>query len=199
MQFFNPHVHVERHGSKLPHWQQGEAMQFVTFRLADSLPRSFMREWSSDRQVWLAKHPQPWNEEVQNEYRRIFSKKVEACLDQGIGSCLLRENENRAHLIDAMMVYQGVRVRHEAWIIMPNHVHLLFQPLVPMAQLIKSWKGISARRIGQGSIWQSNYRDTLVRSEKHFCAVIRYIRKNPLKLAKEHYSHWESERAMRVD
>jgi hypothetical protein len=48
---------------------------------------------------------------------------------------------------------------------MPNHVHLLFKPFWPMEELIKSWKGISARRIGQGSIWQEGYRDTIIRDE----------------------------------
>lgn len=41
---------------------------------------------------------------------------------------------------------------------MPNHVHLLFTPLAPLASLMKSWKGISSRRIGSGTIWQENYR-----------------------------------------
>jgi len=34
-EFLNPRREVEMHGSDLPHWQQGEALQFVTFRLKD--------------------------------------------------------------------------------------------------------------------------------------------------------------------
>jgi hypothetical protein len=36
--FLNPDGHIQKHGDKLPHWQQGEVMQFVTFRLGDALP-----------------------------------------------------------------------------------------------------------------------------------------------------------------
>lgn len=48
-EFFNPWSEVEVHGSDLPHWQQEEALQFVTFRLKDSLPQEKLREWKQHR------------------------------------------------------------------------------------------------------------------------------------------------------
>ncbi len=90
------------------------------------------------------------------------------------------------------------RVEHYAWVIMPNHVHLLFKPLVPLPQLMKSWKGVSARKIGRGSIWQRNYRDTLIRDGSHFANAVRYIRHNPRNLSKGTFTLWESERARDV-
>ena len=93
---------------------------------------------------------------------------------------------------------QGQKVNHHSWVIMPNHVHLLFEPLIELEQLLKIWKEVSARRIGKGSIWQANYRDTLIRDSEHFTKVVRYIRHNPDKLPKNDFTLWEGERAIAI-
>jgi REP element-mobilizing transposase RayT len=77
-------------------------------------------------------------------------------------------------------------------------VHLLFTPNWPLEKLLKTWKGVSARRNGKGSIWQRHYRDTLIRNARHFAAVVRYIRKNPAKLPEGTFTLWESERAKKI-
>ena len=41
--FLHPDHEIEKHGAKLPHWKQDEVMQFVTFRLGDSLPQKVIR------------------------------------------------------------------------------------------------------------------------------------------------------------
>lgn len=95
------------------------------------------------------------------------------------------------------MHFQGERVEHQAWVIMPNHVHLLFKPIAPIEKLVQAWKSVSAKRIGKGSIWQPNYRDTLIRNREHFANAVRYIRRNPVKakLKDEEFTFWQSERA----
>jgi len=90
------------------------------------------------------------------------------------------------------------QVQLDEWVIMPNHVHCLFQPLYPLKELLKTWKGVSARRIGQGSIWQRNYRDRLIRNSEHFESTVLYIRNNPKGLASDQFTLWESRRAQRV-
>lgn len=197
--FFDPNKGIEQHGSKLPHWQQGEAIQFVTFRLGDSLPDGKLKEWERDRRIWLSFQPEPWDAATEQNYHLRFSQRMEAWLDQGHGSCLLRKPDQRAILKQVLMRDHGARANHISWVIMPNHVHLLFNPLVPMADLIKSWKGVSARRIGCGPIWQRHYRDTLIRNPRHFAAVVRYIRKNPSELASGTYTLWESQRALEIE
>ncbi len=198
MDFMNGSGEILKHGSKLPHWQQGEVMQFVTFRLRDALPGHLVGKWKDDRAAWVACHPQPWTEETESEYHRRFSRKLDEWLDAGSGSCLLRDRTRRTLLEDVLMRYQGERVDHQCWVIMPNHVHLLFKPLVRMELLIKAWKGTSARRIGQGSVWQKNYRDTMIRDAGHFANAVRYIRRNPVKLPAGAFSLWQNERAAAV-
>jgi len=155
MEFFDPLDEIEKHGEKLPHWQQGEAMQFVTFRLGDAMPQSKLREWKEEREIWMERYPKPWSPDVEREYYRRFPGRLEEWLDAGMGSCLLREAANRDVLEETLMFDDGKRVKHQAWVIMPNHVHMIFSPKVEIGLLLQTWKGLSARRIGQGSIWQT--------------------------------------------
>ncbi|MFP4156596.1 MAG: hypothetical protein ACLFU4_03175 [Opitutales bacterium] len=76
--FYNPYEPVDQHGSSLPHWQQGEAIVFVTWRLADSLPATKLEQLRRERGNWLLKNPQPWNSRQAAEYREIFSGRVES-------------------------------------------------------------------------------------------------------------------------
>ena len=97
-----------------------------------------------------------------------------------------------------LMKFQGERYIHESWVIMPNHLHLLFKPLVPIDKLIKAWKGAFSSKHGKGSIWQERYRDTLMRDSKHFANCVRYIRRNPRHFTPGTFTLWESERAKKI-
>jgi putative transposase len=56
----------------------------------------------------------------------------------------------------------------------------------PIEKVLRSWKSFTSRKINplldlNGSVWQRNYFDRLVRDEKHFASCVRYIRRNPIK------------------
>ena len=135
-EFLNGSDEIMKHGEKLPHWQQGEVMQFVTFRLGDAMPAAKLRIWKEEHTAWLSHHPQPWTPEQEEEYHRRFTWKLEGWLDEGAGSCILRDPANREALESVLMRFQGERVEHHSWVIMPNHVHLLFKPLAPLEKLM---------------------------------------------------------------
>jgi len=197
-EFLDGDGEIRRHGGKLPHWQQGTVMQFVTFRLGDSLPAEELTVLKEEKEVWRKLNPEPWDEETRVEYHRRFTARLEEWLDQGHGSCLFRGESNRKIFAEVLGHDDGGRVEHHAWVIMPNHVHLLFTPHYPLEKLIAAWKSISARRIGKGSVWQRDYRDTLIRDSRHFANVVRYIRRNPVKLPQGTFTSWESERALAI-
>lgn len=175
-------------------------MQFVTFRLGDALPGEKVIHWKIQSDAWKKTWPPPWTPEQEKEYHRRFTARLERWLDQGTGSCLFREKSKRLLLENVLMFHHGERYEHHAWVIMPNHVHLLFKPVFTLESSIQTWKSISARRIGNGSIWQPNYRDTMIRDREHFANAVRYIRRNPVKagLAAGEFSLWQSERAMTI-
>jgi REP element-mobilizing transposase RayT len=202
LKFFNPFVDVEKHTTVLPHWEQPGASYFVTFRLADALPRQKLDNWKRERDAWLEAHPQPWSEEVEKEYHERFSSTIEGWLDAGHGSCVLRD-PNAARIVgDALNHFEGVRCVQHEWVVMPNHVHALFTLLGehPLDELLHSWKSFTSNRIHEmtgvdGHLWQRDYFDRLIRDETHFRNCVRYIRKNPAKarLPSGEYLQFESD------
>jgi hypothetical protein len=125
-EFLDPSEDILKHGFILPHWQQPDAMQFVTFRLGDAMPASKLRQWQEELVIWKIHHPKPWSLEVTRDYQKRFIWRLEHWLDEGAGCCLLAEEAARRPLAETLMHDHGTRAEHHAWVIMANHVHLLF-------------------------------------------------------------------------
>ena len=119
---------IEKTRRNLPHWRQAGCMYYVTFRLADSLPQSLLKQWQAERVLWLKLNPRPWSEAVMREYSRRFQGPVEKWLDAGHGSCTLRDPAKRAVVADALRFFDGKRYALDAFVVMPNHVHVLVVP-----------------------------------------------------------------------
>lgn len=156
----------------LPHYDKPGTLQMVTFRLADALPVSLRHEW----EALLA---------IQDE--REQRTKLEAYLDQGRGECVLRDARVAAAVEGVLLRCDGQRYRLAAWVVMPNHVHVLFELWgLPLGKLLKAWKGTSAnaanRILGRrGELWQTEYWDRYMRDEEHFRKARHYIEWNPVK------------------
>lgn len=186
--FLNPLGEIARHKTNLPHWQQDGASIFVTFRLADALPAEKLMTWMDAREAWLRLHPRPWSSEKEGEYHRLFTETIEAWLDAGSGACLLRDPRVAGIVGEALAFFDGERCRHHAWVVMPNHVHVLFSPLGEwkLEQLLHSWKSYTANEVNKllgrkGELWQRDYYDRLVRDREHFERCVEYICLNPEK------------------
>lgn len=68
---------------------------------------------------------------------------------------------NARIVADALHHFNGERYEIVLFVVMPNHVHVLFRPLAKntLSAILKSWKGFTAReinkRIGKtGALWQ---------------------------------------------
>jgi REP element-mobilizing transposase RayT len=108
---------------------------------------------------------------------------------------------------EALRYFDGDRVAIISSVMMPNHVHALFvqNPNWPLEKLLRSWKSFTSRKINSllgrnGSLWQRDYFDRLVRDGKHFANCVRYIRRNPVKahLQNGEYILYESELALSI-
>ena len=171
--------------ANLPHWNKAQTASFVTFRLADSLPQEKLQRLEDKRHEWLAAHPQPWDAETAKDYFATFDGTVQGWLDAGYGSCVLADDACRQIVEDALWHFAGERYALYAYVVMPNHVHVLFQPTEgwTLSELATSWKRFTARQINErmakeGALWQKESFDTLVRSERHFQTIIGYIKRN---------------------
>jgi carbamoylphosphate synthase large subunit/REP element-mobilizing transposase RayT len=178
---------VQKRGH-LPHWEQSGATYFVTFRLADSIPADVLAEWKGERAAWLKLHPQPWDWKTAREYMRRFEEDREHWLDQGHGSCLLREARAAAIVAEALNHFDRQRYLVDAYVVMPNHVHVLFKPLRrnSLADILHSWKSLTAQVLNRemnraGALWMQESFDTIVRDAEHLRACREYITQNPAK------------------
>lgn len=71
---------------------------------------------------------------------------------------------------------------------MPTHVHVLITPLhgESLSAILHAWKSFTAKQANaalerQGTFWQEEYFDRVIRDEAHFLAQISYIHENPVK------------------
>jgi REP element-mobilizing transposase RayT len=190
----------------LPHWRQEGASYFVTFRLADSLPQSKLRElrefkaeWERrQRSVEFIPREQPLEAErcwrglkstLRDELAREVMQRVEEWLDQGMGSCALRSPEAADAVVAEMERGEGTLFEVGCRVVMPNHVHAIVQPLdpaFPLEKVLKRWKGASAVAINRlqqrtGTLWQRESFDRIIRDEEHLWRAIQYIGRNPQK------------------
>ena len=159
----------------LPHSAFEEAAQFLTLRLADSLP--------SARLNVLRDELTQLSSDEKDTARR---KRIEAELDTGGGTCRLKDARIACLVRDALSYFDGERYRLHAWVIMPNHLHVLLTPVhgYRLGDTVRSWKSYTARRANSllgrsGPFWQADYFDRGIRDERQFYTVWAYIEGNP--------------------
>lgn len=159
----------------LPHFDVYEATQFVTFRLADSMPQELLKAWKHELQL---------DEITDVEFR----KRIEKYLDSGYGSCALRDPKIANVIRETLLKWNGERYELIAWVIMPNHVHILIRLLgesllTEIMHSIKSYTAHQANKILglSGRFWSVESFDRYIRNADHFRNTIKYIEANPVK------------------
>jgi REP element-mobilizing transposase RayT len=157
---------------KLPHLHTEGIAIFLNWRLWGSVP-------ACKREDLLKSHPTPGEAFVagDRELDRNTSGPhwlADARVARAVAEKLLQGETGRAFY------------RLHAWVLMPNHVHLLLTPRVPLPATTRWLKGSSAReanrilgRTGQ-PFWKDESWDRWVRDGAEFSRVKRYIEQNPV-------------------
>ena len=154
---------------KLPHWQPDGAALFLTWRLDGSLPREC-----------CTAHPEkdPGRQFVEND--RILDRATS-------GPTWLTDPKVALVVADALRFGEASLQIYElaAWVIMPNHVHLLVNPQAPIAKInqsIRGYTGHEANRIlgRTGPFWQHESYDHWARNGTEFGRIASYTERNPV-------------------
>ncbi len=209
--FFDPSAKTEITHGHLPHWEQLNAFYFITWRTADSIPKEVFERWHVERETWLRSHGiepslEDWQRELEmlpepqhQEFYRLFTAKWHGMLDECHGECVLRQSPLSQIVEDSLRHFDEERYRLEAFVVMPNHVHVLAG--IPgrgaMKRLCRGWKNFTAREINRalgrrGQFWQWESFDHLVRSPASLENFREYILNNPVKarLREGEYRAW---------
>ena len=160
----------------LPHFDGDLLTQVVTFRLADSLPRGVVDRWKSELKQLAPKDAKT----------RLF-RRIEKSLDSGFGDCHLRDPRIGRLVEDALLFFDRQRYDLHAWVIMPNHVHVLFTQLTHerLEKVLHSWKSFTSTKANrvlrrEGTFWQQESYDRFIRDQSHFLDAMHYIEENPV-------------------
>jgi REP element-mobilizing transposase RayT len=115
---------------------------------------------------------------------------MDRLLDEAIdGAVYLRQPAIADMIVEAIQYNASIlgQFALHAFVVMPNHVHLLATPAVPLPKLTKSSKGITAKRANAllaltGSpFWQEESYDHAVRHREEFERIRNYIEGNPVR------------------
>ncbi len=184
--FFDPSQPVSHLSGNLPHWRQEGVRYFVTFRLADSIPRDKLRQWELEKDLWLKRNPAPHTLDQTREFWRLFPERFHRWLDAGHGVCVLGDHSVTELLHGVLRHFHGERYELGEHVVMPNHVHAVVSPLpgFDLSGILHSWKSYSGNRINaiagqRGPLWQRESFDHIVRSPEQLERINAYIRENP--------------------
>lgn len=163
----------------LPHYDNTNVTQFITLRLADSLPAYLIEAWKEELQQQTL---------LDTDRQLTLQRRIERYLDEGTGACYLREPLVARMIETALYYFDESRYRLLSWVIMPNHLHVLLVPNMnrSLSKIVHSLKSYTAHKANamlgrQGQFWFEDYFDRYIRDAKHYDAVVRYIEMNPVK------------------
>jgi REP element-mobilizing transposase RayT len=97
--------------------------------------------------------------------------------------------------------FHGDRYRLYAYVVMNDHVHVIFtpEPNQEPAGVVRDRKSFTANRLQRvhgrtGSVWLKDYYDRIVRDEADLLQKMQYVLDNPkrrwLKIEKHRYVEW---------
>ncbi|MBS1728291.1 MAG: transposase [Armatimonadetes bacterium] len=160
---------------KLPHYDTGDVNQFITFRLADSVPTNLLDQLEEELRL------------LKGDVERERTARVEKLLDLGHGSCVLHQTMCAEIVHDSLHFLDGTHYDLVSWVIMPNHVHFLarFNQGQSMPKALHALKSFTSNEIKKvhpqmGAVWMEGYFDRFMRSEEHYLRTIGYIHGNPV-------------------
>jgi len=167
----------------LPHYDGASIPQFITLKLADAIPLKVIDRWKKELEHLDSK-----------EEQILMQRRIDAYLDQGYGSCYLKDPTIAAMVEESLLARDGIDYKLSVWVVMPNHTHSLLRRFEDkkIEDIIEAHKGYSAHKANEyldrsGQFWMKDYFDRFIRNEEHYWNTVRYIENNPVtaRLCKE--------------
>lgn len=171
----SPHPQHYHCRGYLPHLEM-KPLQAITFRMADSVPKEVIAQWKSELETS--------NDDIKVRLRKL----IDEYEDAGYGCCHLKDERIAKLVEDALFFYDGKHYHLIRWYIMPNHVHVMIEPIgsYTLSTILKEWKSYTsheAKKILESTdtFWMQEYFDRYVRDMTHYRNAVAYINNNPVK------------------
>jgi putative transposase len=196
----------------LPHYQPQGYSFFITFRLFGTLPADVVKGLKEIKQENLKQiagydkkvvRKEKYSE-LQNKYFKLYGDYLDKA---NSGSKWLKDLKIAGVVKNAFHFRDGKEYNLIAYTIMPNHVHLIFIPIVerdssrspnkhsidinvdvqyPVTDILRKLKGSTARECNKllnrtGSFWQHESYDHVIRDTEALKRIVDYVLNNPVK------------------
>jgi len=176
----------------LPHLNVEGATYFVTFRLADSLPRDVvasLKERHDDLLRRAAAEPHQPDDRWCCQHFTSYADEVDILLDRSTGELWLDRPEIASLVASALLHFAEERYQLRAWCVMPNHVHAVLRPpgTHTLDSILHSWKSFTANQANRlldrrgRPFWQPESYDHWIRDDAELSFCCHYTEDNPVK------------------
>lgn len=190
----------------LPHFQPPGATLFVTFRLADSLPLTVLKQLKKqaaerEKQINLisdgveqASFGVEQASLIYQERKKQFGRWDEVLDRAATGPHWLQQPEIAAIIVESLHYRDGKVYDLDTFCIMSNHAHVVFTPLEkeegiyhPLQMIMHSLKRHTARQGNkilerEGNFWHHESYDHVIRDRLEWERIVRYVLNNPVKV-----------------
>ncbi|HPR17987.1 MAG TPA: transposase [Candidatus Cloacimonadota bacterium] len=191
----------------LPHIQPVGAIFFVTYRLAFDLPDEIidnlreLRKFYDSKMIDVDELEKRKLEQTCNKY--IFEAEDDYFNVTKTSPCWLQRKDIADIVLNSLIYNHKRQYDLRVAVIMPNHVHIIFQPLsnsstqISLAKIMKDHKSYTANECNKilhrnGQFWHHENYDHYIRDGKEYEQNRNYILNNPVKAQlTDHYKNWE--------
>lgn len=186
-----------RYSHGLPHWEVDGGIYFITFRLEDSLLRNAAMRAYKRLRARAQMHRRRGDPSLiaSSSIHRVYVEEFDRQLDIGTGRCWLQKPAVARIVARAIEFYDGDEYELFAYVVMGNHVHLVFrlfkgEQLGAVMGRIKSYTAKRANDVlsRSGKLWQRGYYDCLIRTVEECQRVVEYVWNNPVKAG---FDEWQ--------
>jgi type I restriction enzyme R subunit len=193
---------------RLPHWDAEDATYFVTACLADSVPAQGLLRLRAYRQQ-LESPPPPAgmsSKDWEDRKHKLVFAELDDIIDTEPAVRHLANQDAAGEVESALRHFAGQRDDLLAYVVMPSHFHWVFHPRAewanscaapkpgerdgtrrtPRQRIMQTVKGYSAYRCNrllglEGTFWQDEAYDHVVRNDHELFRIIQYVENNPVK------------------
>ncbi len=204
----------------LPHFQPSNAVYFITFRLAESLPKTVVEQLKKENEIIeksiiKIKDKSERGNAIYKQRKRYFAK-FDKLLDCSQSGALWLKNKDVATIVyDSIIFRDKKKYDLHCFCIMPNHVHLVFEmgdehvsriadstarngvssyKVTKILQDLKKYTAAESNRIiiRRGQFWHRESYDHVVRNNREYLNIINYVVQNPVKAGlADNYKKWK--------
>ncbi len=182
----------------LPHIQPPGATLFVTFRLADSIPKMVLERLkmeAGEREALIKQTAvsEELSHLVYEERKRQFGRWDEVLDQAKYGPQWLGQPDIATIVMNSLHFLDGDMYDLDVFCVMPNHAHVVFRPLEKengtchaLQKIMHSLKRHTAREANkvlarEGAFWQHESYDHVVHNRREWERIVAYVLDNPVK------------------